>query len=255
MTPSGKSPGHPAEDYRGQLLRLSHIVDWARFRAIADQCGAPAADIAPYFPGWSRPACVPAPSASPTWSPPPPTKPVRPARNDDLTIRRDLFRLSTGRFSPANRVAPPEHHGRLAVALKLARSDEFRALQQRIVDNAARLAQQLQAHGLRIVGGSSAKSPAAHRHEERCPQWRASLGRQVAARILDLAGIVTNRNTIPGRAPLVATGVRIGTVWTTNWAMARPDRFAGRSGATVLKGCRPFVYAAPGGKSRRRSQS
>jgi 4-hydroxy-tetrahydrodipicolinate reductase len=43
----------------------------------------------------------------------------------------------------------------LAVALKLANSDQFRALQQRIVDNAKRLAEKLSEHGLRTVGGGS----------------------------------------------------------------------------------------------------
>ena len=234
-----------------------HIVDWARFRAIADQCGAYLlADIA-HISGLVAAGVHPSPIGIADVVTTTTHKSLCGPRGAMiLTHRRDLFRRIDRAVFPGEQGGPHLNTmAALAVALKLARSDEFRALQQRIVDNAARLAQQLQAHGLRIVGGGSQNhlllidtKSVAHNGEH--------LSGDMAARILDLAGIVTNRNTIPGdKSAFAATGVRIGTVWVSQlgYGPAEIDLLA-EAIATVLKGCRPFVYAAPGGKSRRRAK-
>ncbi|NIQ11562.1 MAG: hypothetical protein GWO23_18745, partial [Gammaproteobacteria bacterium] len=45
-----------------------------------------------------------------------------------------------------------------------------------------------------------------------------------AARLLDLAGIVANRNTIPGDASaLNPSGVRMGTPWVTQRGLVEDD--------------------------------
>ena len=103
----------------------------------------------------------------------------------------------------------------LAVALKLANTEQFRALQQRIVENAQRLAQKLSEHGLRIVGGGS-ETHLLLVDTKSVTHNGVHLSGDMAARVLDVVGIVLNRNTIPGDVgALNPTGLRIGTVWVS----------------------------------------
>ena len=66
-----------------------------------------------------------------------------------------------------------------------------------------------------------------------------------AARILDMAGIVCNRNTIPGdETAALSSGIRLGTPWVTQRGLKEPEmeRLA-EVIALVLKNCWPFVLA------------
>jgi glycine hydroxymethyltransferase len=133
----------------------------------------------------------------------------------------------------------------LAVSLRLATTEQFRALQQQTVKNAVRFASALAARGLRIphqgtdthmllVDCSSIKGPDG-----------TTLSGDMAARILDLAGIVLNRNTIPGDpSALRASGIRLGTPWITQrgFREAEIDELAGII-ADVLEACIPFSYS------------
>jgi glycine hydroxymethyltransferase len=67
----------------------------------------------------------------------------------------------------------------------------------------------------------------------------------VAARILDLVGIVLNRNTIPGdRIPRSPSGIRLGTPWITQRGLRGPDiEQLAEIIARVLKATKPFAYA------------
>jgi glycine hydroxymethyltransferase len=67
----------------------------------------------------------------------------------------------------------------------------------------------------------------------------------MAARILDLAGIVLNRNTIPGDTTAGnASGIRMGTPWVTQRGLREPEmETLADAIATVLKACHPFRYS------------
>jgi hypothetical protein len=83
-----------------------------------------------------------------------------------------------------------------------------------------------------------------------------ALSGDMAARILDVAGIVVNRNTIPGdRGAFNPTGVRLGTVWISQLGFgdAEVDLLA-EAMAALLKGCTPYTYSAPGGKALLRAK-
>ena len=66
-----------------------------------------------------------------------------------------------------------------------------------------------------------------------------------AARILDLVGIVVNRNTIPGDSnALHASGIRLGTPWITQRGLREPEvELIAKAIADTLKTCQPY----PGG--------
>lgn len=104
----------------------------------------------------------------------------------------------------------------LALTFKIARSDEFRALQKQVIKNCQAINAQLEKRGLRIpFGGSNTHLTNIDTKSVTGPTG-TKLSGDMAARILDLAGIVVNRNTIPGdRSALNPSGIRLGTPWIT----------------------------------------
>ena len=131
-----------------------------------------------------------------------------------------------------------------AVALAEARQPDFAGYAQRIVDNARSLADALLRRGARIVTGGTDNHlvliDVHHRY--------GLTGRQAEAALVD-AGIVTNRNTIPGdpNGAWYTSGIRLGTPALTTLGLG-PDDFDEVADliATVLSGTTP----APGSKAR-----
>ena len=144
----------------------------------------------------------------------------------------------------------------LAVSLKLAKTQQFRDLQIQTVANAKRLADQLTAHGLRIVHGGTDTHLLLVDTKSVSGADGTPLSGDMAARILDLVGITCNRNTIPGDVNASRpTGIRLGTPWITQRGFAEPqiDRLAAII-ASVLKACKPFSYDGKGGKADLRAK-
>src|SRR5262249_37890338 len=81
------------------------------------------------------------------------------------------------------------------------------------------------------------------------------LSGDMAARLLDLAGITCNRNTLPGDDSAARpSGVRLGTPWITQRGFREPeiDSLA-EIIANVLKAAKPFSYGK-GGKADARAR-
>jgi glycine hydroxymethyltransferase len=98
-----------------------------------------------------------------------------------------------------------------AVALRLAATEDFRAYQRRVVDNAAILAEALAAAGARVVSGGT------DNHLMLVDVTPLGVTGREAERILDEVGITVNKNAIPfdKNPPNIASGIRIGTPATT----------------------------------------
>jgi len=231
------------------------MPDWARFRQIADEVGAYLmADIA-HIAGMVAAGIVPSP--------------VGHAHVVSFTTHKSLYGprgacILTTDIKLAEKVDaavfPGEQGGPhvnamagMAVAFKLARTPEFRQLQQQVVDNATLLAAELQRRGLRIPYGGTDT----HMLLVDCKSVRADWGvspdgkrgtplmGDIAARVLDLAGIVLNRNTIPGdRSAATPSGIRLGTHWITQRGFRAPEvEGLAEIIARVLKAARPYAYA------------
>ncbi len=104
----------------------------------------------------------------------------------------------------------------MATAFKLAQTAQFKQLQAQVIKNCAAMTNRLEARGLKIAFAGTDS----HLMNLDCKSVTgpdgATLGGDIAARILDLAGVVTNRNTIPGdRSALRPSGVRMGMHWVT----------------------------------------
>jgi len=102
-----------------------------------------------------------------------------------------------------------------AVAFKEALTPEFKAYQQRIIDNANALAAALSTEGFRLVSGGT------DNHLMLLDlRGRGINGRQ-AERLLDKCGITVNKNTIPfdPEPPMRTSGLRLGTPAVTTRGM------------------------------------
>lgn len=136
----------------------------------------------------------------------------------------------------------------LALTFKIAQTDEFKLLQQQIAKNAVAFSDQLKARGLRVPYDGTDT----HIVLLDCKSIKAKdgthLSGEMGARLLDIAGIVANSNTIPGdRSTFSSTGVRFGSPWLTQRGLVEEDfREIANIIADLLENTTP--YAVPGGK-------
>ncbi len=95
----------------------------------------------------------------------------------------------------------------IAIAAKLAATDEFRAYSQLIVDDAKALGEGLMSRGVDLVTGGT------DNHLILCDLSSRNVPGKVAAQALDRAGIVCNYNSVPfdTRKPFDPSGIRLGT--------------------------------------------
>ena len=132
----------------------------------------------------------------------------------------------------------------MAVAFHIARTEPFRRLQQRIVRNARALAQALRKRGLKLAYGGTDTHIVMVDLRPLKGETGYPLKGEIAARILDLAGIVVNKNTIPGdEITALASGIRLGTPWVSQRGMGEEemDEIADIM-HLVLTNIRPFHY-------------
>ena len=104
----------------------------------------------------------------------------------------------------------------MATTFMLARSGEFKSFQRQVVKNCKVLTDQLIKRDIRIAYGGTNT----HLINIDCKSIKGNdgtaLSGDMAARILDNAGIVVNANTIPGdQSAFRASGIRMGTPWVT----------------------------------------
>ncbi len=136
----------------------------------------------------------------------------------------------------------------MATAFKLAGSEQFRSLQSQIVKNCRTLSDQLQFRGIRIgFGGTDT-----HLLNLDCKSIKGQDGTtltgDMAARLLDLAGIVVNANTLPGdKLTAKASAVRMGTPWITQRGLVESDMCViADIMADLLQSVEPYTVASSG---------
>lgn len=148
-----------------------------------------------------------------------------------MTTDQDLAQMIDLAIFPGEQGGPHVNKfAAMAVAFEMAQSEQFKRLQRQIVANAQALANGLTERGLRLAyGGTDTHLMLLDLNS--IPVGKAApTGLQYpvygepAVRIMDLAGMVANKNTIPGdeETPL-ATGVRLGTPWVTQRGLAEED--------------------------------
>ena len=120
-----------------------------------------------------------------------------------------------------------------AVCFKEALSDEFKAYQQGVIDNAQALCRGLISRDIKIVSGGT------DNHLMLVDLTNYGLTGKAVEKLLDAAHITCNKNTIPNdpQSPFVTSGVRLGTPAVTSRGMNTEDmdRIA-EAIAMVIKG-------------------
>jgi glycine cleavage system T protein len=138
----------------------------------------------------------------------------------------------------------------MAVAFEIAQTEPFRRLQWRIKDNALALAQGLQKRGLQLAyGGTDTHFCMLDLNSVKTDTGFPLRG-EPAVRLLDMAGIVANKNTIPGdEITALAMGIRLGTPWLSQrgFGPAEIDEVAGLI-TRVVTNVKPFSYVGLAGE-------
>jgi glycine hydroxymethyltransferase len=137
-----------------------------------------------------------------------------------MTNDKDIYNRVNRAIIPGLQGGPHNHTtAAIAVAMKEAATDEFREYARQIVVNSQALASKLLSLGYSLVSGGS------DNHLILIDLTNKGVPGKVAAKALDLAGIVTNYNTIPDdpRKPFDPSGVRIGTPAVTSRGMKEPE--------------------------------
>ncbi len=106
-----------------------------------------------------------------------------------------------------------------AVCFKEALSDDFKAYQKGIVENAQALCKGLMDRGVKIVSGGT------DNHLMLVDLTNFDLTGKEVEKLLDMAHITANKNTIPNdpKSPFVTSGIRLGTPAVTSRGMNTED--------------------------------
>ena len=184
------------------------VIDFARLRAIADKVGAilfvDMAHIAGLVAAGVHPNPVPYCDIVTTTT----HKTLRGPRGGLILCKEEYIKAINSAVFPGLQGGPLEHViAAKAVCFLEALSPEFKAYQQQVKLNAARLADELAARGFRIVSGGT------DNHLMLIDLRPKQATGKAVANALDIARITVNKNMIPfdPEKPFVTSGIRIGT--------------------------------------------
>ncbi|QZA32962.1 serine hydroxymethyltransferase [Hydrogenibacillus sp. N12] len=210
-----------AEEHRPKLIvagasAYPRIIDFARFREIADAVGAlfmvDMAHIAGLVAAGIHPSPVPYADAVTTTT----HKTLRGPRGGLILSRERYAKAIDKALFPGIQGGPLMHViAAKAVALGEALQPAFKRYSEQVVKNARRLAEALRARGFRLVSGGTDNHLILIDLRN-----RGLTGREAEAR-LDAVGITTNKNAIPfdPEKPNTTSGLRVGTAAVTTRGM------------------------------------
>ncbi|MBP3946486.1 MULTISPECIES: serine hydroxymethyltransferase [Psychrobacter] len=187
----------------------SQVVDWARFREIADEVGAyllvDMAHVAGLIAGGVYPSPVPFADVVTTTT----HKTLRGPRSGMILARDEVLakKLNSAVF-PGNQGGPLMHViAAKAVCFKEALEDNFKTYQQQVVKNAQAMAKVIQERGYEIISGGT------ENHLMLISLVKQEMTGKEADKWLGEAHITVNKNAVPNdpKSPFVTSGIRIGT--------------------------------------------
>ncbi len=171
-----------------------------------------------------------------------------------MTTDEDLARRIDMAVFPGEQGGPhTQKFAAMAVAFKIAGTEPFKQMMWRIKENAAALAEGLQKRGLKLAYGGTDTHFCMLDLNSVGDRKGSPLRGEPAVRILDMAGIVANKNTIPGDTMTgLAMGIRLGSPWLTQrgFGPAEMDQVAGLIHKTVTN-IQPFSYISLSGEAPR----
>jgi glycine hydroxymethyltransferase len=236
----------------------SWVPDWKKFREIADEVGAYLlADIS-HIGGLVAAGVVPSPIGL--------AHVVMTTTHKSLDGPRGAVLLTTDRAIAKKidrAVFPGEQGGPhvnvfagLALTFKFAGTEQFKKLQAQTVRNAVAMAAQFQKRGLTVPFGGTDTHLINVDCNSITGEDGTALSGDYASRILDLVGVVVNRNTIPGdKSARDPSGIRLGTPWITQRGFdEKKSRELANVIADVLLACAPHSVDTPRQGRQRRAK-
>ncbi len=204
-----------AKTHRPKLIiagfsAYSGIVDWQRFRDIADEVGAYFLVDMAHVAGLVAAGLYPSPINIADVTTSTTHKTLRGPRGGIILAKSNPEiekRLNSAIF-PGNQGGPLMHViAAKAVAFQEALQPEFKTYQTQVLKNAKAMAKVLMERGYKIVSGGT------QNHMFLVDLIGLSLTGKEAEIALGEANITVNKNTVPGepRSPFVTSGLRIGT--------------------------------------------
>ncbi|MCU4676163.1 serine hydroxymethyltransferase [Catenovulum sp. 2E275] len=195
----------------GGFSAYSLVVDWARFREIADKVGAyllvDMAHVAGLIAAGVYPSPMPFADVVTTTTHKTLAGPrgglILSAKGDE-----EIYKKLNSAVFPGGQGGPLCHViAAKAVAFKEAMSDEFKAYQQQVVENAQAMVAVLQERGYKVVSGKT------QNHLFLVDLIDKDITGKDADAALGRANITVNKNSVPNdpRSPFVTSGLRIGT--------------------------------------------
>ena len=196
------------------------IIDFKKFREIADECGAllmvDMAPIAGRVAAGEHPSPVPYADIVTTTT----HKTLRGPRGGMILCKAKYAKAIDKAIFPGTQGGPLEHviAGK-AVCLGEALTDEFKAYQHQIILNAQALAEGFQKAGLRMVSGGT------DNHLILINLTGTGVTGKELEKRLDAANITVNKNTVPFEtlSPFITSGIRVGTPAVTSRGMKEPE--------------------------------
>ena len=207
--------GRLAREHRPKVIvagfsAYSRVVDWQRFRDIADEVGAylmvDMAHVAGLIAAGIYPNPVPIADVTTTTT----HKTLRGPRGGLILAREnpELAKRINFNVFPCTQGGPLMHViAAKAVALAEAAQPEFKVYQSQVLANARRMAGTLMERGYKIVSGGT------DNHLMLVDLIKQGIRGKDAEDALSLANITVNRNAIPNDPlpPRITSGLRIGT--------------------------------------------
>jgi len=205
----------------------SQVVDWQRFREIADEVGAyllvDMAHVAGLIAGGVYPSPVPFADVVTTTT----HKTLRGPRSGMILARDEKLakKLNSAVF-PGNQGGPLMHViAAKAICFKEALEDNFKTYQQQVVKNAQAMAKVIQDRGYEIISGGT------ENHLMLISLVKQEMTGKEADKWLGDAHITVNKNAVPNdpKSPFVTSGIRIGTpaITTRGFNEAQASDLAG----------------------------
>jgi glycine hydroxymethyltransferase len=195
------------------------IIDFARFRAIADAIGAYVLVDMAHIAGLVTAGLHPNPLPYADFVTSTTHKTLRGPRGGLILSHAKYAKVLDSQIFPGIQGGPLMHViAAKAVAFKEALQPSFKEYQKRIVANSSRLASELSALGYRLVSGGT------ENHLMLVDLTPRGMTGKTGEETLDRAGITVNKNSIPFdiQKPQITSGIRIGTPAVTTRGMT-PD--------------------------------
>lgn len=194
----------------------SRLIDFARFREIADEVGAYLMVDAAHFIGLVAGRAIPSPVPYADVVCATTHKVLRGPRGGMILCRESLAQRIDKAVFPFTQGGPLMHAvAAKAVALREAAQPEFQTYAGQVVRNAQALAAGLAAEGMRPVSGGT------DTHLALIDLREVGVTGAEAESRCDAASITLNKNAIPydPQPPMVASGIRVGTPAVTTQGM------------------------------------